>query len=179
MARLRNVRGVAKVRTFFNRLPDDFRNEIVVELNVMGPQLLSRIQGRTPVRTGALKGGESWRVLPRSLKLQIGFLGTPSGRSKLFYARIVEFGRKAKTVQATRLVRGGRSAWTAGIASGQYRPSSKPHALVEHYALKVGATQPRLMVSGRMTDPAQPAGQQFAGYLQPGALPRRGGEWAG
>jgi len=70
-------------------------------MKVTGVQVLAQQRALAPFRTGAVKGALSMRVLPVSLKLKVGLLGKPLNR-RLFYAHIVEFGRKAQTVQAKR-----------------------------------------------------------------------------
>lgn len=74
------------------------RAEMGHVLQDAGPRLARQMQGRAPRRTGALQAGIKWKVLPKTLKLQVGLLGTKAGRSKLFYGRIMEFGRKAQVV---------------------------------------------------------------------------------
>lgn len=111
-------KGLRKVRQTLKRLPDEVRGEMIVEFNQVGPEFVARIQGRTPLKTGALRSGIKFRVLPRVPKLQVGILGTPSARSKLFYGRILEFGRKAQTKEAKRRGPGGaRSTYTINVGS--------------------------------------------------------------
>lgn len=81
------------------------RAEMADVLTKTGPpaaSIVSRRVGATTHRmTGALLAGVKWKVYPRSLRLQVGFLGTKAGRAKLFYARILDLGRKAQTVNVT------------------------------------------------------------------------------
>lgn len=102
----RRVIGASKVRRMMRRLPDSMQEELVRELNVAGIEMLSVMQGRAPARTGALKSGLRFKVFPRTMRLQVGILGKRE-RSRLFYAHILEFGRKAQEVRARRRTKSG------------------------------------------------------------------------
>jgi hypothetical protein len=97
----RRVRGDRSFRRLIDKLPDSVRQMIVGQMRVTGTQVLAQQRSLAPFRTGAVKGALSMRILPNSLKLKVGILGKPLNR-KLFYAHIIEFGRKAQTVQAKR-----------------------------------------------------------------------------
>jgi hypothetical protein len=141
--RKRRVRGVASVRKLLRQLPDDAKNEIIVELNVSGREMLPRMQGRAPYKTGATRSGLSFKVLPKSLRLQIGLLGTKAGRSKLFYARIQDLGRKAQVVTVRRFRAGGQRLYFRGHKFG---PS------VQMYPMHVPFMKGKRFVTGGMRD---------------------------
>ena len=61
-----------------------------------------RVEATTRRRSGRLLAGVKWKVFPRTLRLQVGYLGTKAGRAKLFYARILVLGRAAQVVTVTR-----------------------------------------------------------------------------
>lgn len=127
----RRVRG--NVRSLLKRLPDSVREEMHAQLEETGKLALARAQERVPVDTGALKRGLSMRVY-KSLRLRVGLIGKATNR-KLYYGRIVEFGRKAKTVVVNRSGKGvrvsgnrwKRQALEAGVR-GFYRLRVKPMA---------------------------------------------------
>lgn len=98
---MRRVRGDRSFRRLLDRLPGSVRQMIVGQMKVTGIQVLAQQRALAPFRTGATKGALSMRVLEKSLKLKVGLLGKPLNR-RLFYAHIIEFGRKAQTVQAKR-----------------------------------------------------------------------------
>lgn len=99
------------------RLPDSVREEVAAGLNTWGARLASAMRARAPKRTGALQQGISHKVLARSLKLQVGLLGTKRGRSKLFYARILDLGRKRQVRPARRRLKSGAvSSYTINVA---------------------------------------------------------------
>lgn len=97
-----SVRGIGPLRRLMKRLPDEMRNEMIVELHVLGRELVQRMIGAAPSRTGALRRGLSYKVFPKTLRLQAGLLGTKKGRSRLFYAYILDQGRRAQEVNVTR-----------------------------------------------------------------------------
>lgn len=153
MARRRSVRGMSRIKRLFRRLPDALASEIVVELNVTGRDILAAVKARTPRRTGALQGGESHKVLPKSLRLQVGLLGTPKGRARLFYGRIQDLGRKAQVVLVQRRRRvkaaiGGRSTSMLRTERGR----KKKEDIVATYRMKVPAMKGKRFVTGRFTD---------------------------
>lgn len=137
------VRGAQSVKRLLNRLPDSVRNQVIVEFNVSGREMAPRMQGRAPMKTGATRRGISFKVFPKTLKLQVGLLGTKAGRSKLFYARIQDLGRKAQTVTARRFRAGGQRLYFRGAKFG---PS------VQTYAMNVRAMAGKKFVTGGMRD---------------------------
>jgi len=115
------IRGSKGFRRILKGLPDAMRAEMVDVLTKTGPSAAAiieqRIAGTTKRRSGKLRAGVKWKVFPRTLRLQAGFLGTKAGRQKLFYARILDLGRRAQTVTVHRrkvsgslLVRGRRDS---------------------------------------------------------------------
>ena len=102
--------GARRVRRLLKRLPDDVRTEMAGVLQQQGPIITAYARAAAPRRTGKLERAIDWRVRPKSLSLRVGLL-TKKVASDLFYARILEFGRKAKTVVAKRRTRAGRIAY--------------------------------------------------------------------
>jgi hypothetical protein len=147
------VRGVGTVRALLRKLPDAGKDEILVEMNLAGRDLAGAMRGRTPFRTGALQAAIGYRVLTGAVRLIVGIISTPKGRSKLFYGRVLNFGRpgqgKPDVVQVRRLRAGGRAAWTDQIRAGTASPSAKPSRLVSTYAMRVGKIPAMRFVTGR------------------------------
>lgn len=137
------VRGAASIKKLLNRLPTSARNELIVELNLGGREMQGRMQGRAPIRTGATRRGIKFKVFPKTLKLQVGLLGGKVGRSKLFYARIQDLGRKAQTVTARRFRAGGQRIYFRGQKFGP---------AVQTYPLNVRAMVGKKFVTGGMRD---------------------------
>lgn len=141
--RKRRVRGAASITKLLRTLPDQVSQEMIVELHSSGREMLGIMQGRAPMRTGKTRRGLSYRVLPKSLKLQVGLIGTKAGRSKLFYARIQDLGRKAQTVSVKRFRAGGQRIYFRGKKFG---PDTQT------YSLNVRAMAGKKFITGRMTD---------------------------
>ena len=109
----RRTRGDRAFRKMLRRLPDTAREEMADVLDGAGGELVAAIKADTPVLTGALRRGISKKLSRRTLKLQVGLVGRPINR-KLFYGRIVEFGRKAKTVMVQRRRAGANNGYRGG-----------------------------------------------------------------
>ena len=121
-------------------MPDAMRLEMADVLTKSRPAAEALVAGRleatTKRRTGALRAGVKSKVFPKTLRLQVGFLGTKAGRAKLFYARILDLGRKAQTVTVHR-----RKVAGSPLVRGR-RISGQP------YQLRVRAIAAKRFVSG-------------------------------
>lgn len=105
-ARKRRVLGDRAFKKLLIRMPSAIREEIVRMLEETGRSILAAQRADAPSRTGAVRRALSMRVLPGALQLKVGLLGRPLNR-RLFYARIVEKGRKAQVSAAARMSRSG------------------------------------------------------------------------
>ncbi len=101
------LKGAPRVKRLMRRLPDAAQVEIVHALRDTGPKLAREMQSRAPRRTGALRAGITWKLFPKTLRLQAGLIGTKRGRARLFYGWILEYGRKGGTVKAKRRTKSG------------------------------------------------------------------------
>lgn len=105
-------------------MPDAMRAEMVDVLTKSRPAAEALVAGRldatTRRRTGKLRAGVKSKVFSRTLRLQVGFLGTKAGRAKLFYARILDLGRKAQTVTIKRGPRAGKKMKVRAIAARRF-----------------------------------------------------------
>lgn len=120
------LQGVRSTRRLLRNIPDTARAEVVHVLQDAGPRIARVMQGRTPRRTGALQAGIKWKLTPKTLKLQIGLLGTKRGRAKLFYGYILNFGRKAQTVMIKRGPRKGHPMNVSRIAPKHFVTGAMP-----------------------------------------------------
>jgi hypothetical protein len=120
----RRIRGDRAFKRLIGKLPETVKGEMVVELNVLGRDQLARERSLVAKRSGKLGNALSFKVLPATLKLKVGLLGKPINK-KLFYGRIIEFGRKSKVVD---VVRGGLSSRVraAGGRSNRYKALAHP-----------------------------------------------------
>lgn len=97
----RRIRGDKAFAKLIKRMPKEIQNQVEQLLRETGAEVLAEQTSRAPVRTGALRRGLSMKVLPKSRRLQVGLIGKPINR-RLFYGRIIEFGRTGQTVRARR-----------------------------------------------------------------------------
>ncbi|TCP33272.1 hypothetical protein [Sphingomonas sp. BK235] len=120
------VPGSKAFRRIMQQLPDEARSDLVASFDRAGRRTQAAVQARAKRKTGALRQGVKYVVRPKTLRLQVGLLGTKRGRSKLFYGFVLDKGRKAQTVRIARGPRTGASMKVRAIAgdrfvSGQYR----------------------------------------------------------
>ena len=120
------VKGARAFRQRLKKLPDAVSAEIVDVLDDGGRKMRAAMQARARRRSGKLAAGVKYKVLPKTLRLQVGLLGTKRGRAKLFYGFILDRGRKAQTVTIGRGPRAGKSMKIKarkgdGFVSGRYQ----------------------------------------------------------
>jgi len=108
-ARVRSqLQGAKSFRRLLKGIPDEMRLEMAHVLEDVGPKLARAVQANAPSKTGALRAGIKWKVLRRSLRLQVGLLGSKRGRAKLFYGYILNYGRKGEPVFTKRKTKSGK-----------------------------------------------------------------------
>lgn len=144
--------GGRRFRRIMKGLPDAMRGQLVSVLNSGGRAILSAMRARAPRRTGALRAGLSYRVLPKSLRLRVGLLGR--GRGKLFYARIQDLGRKGQTVSVRR-----RIAGVAQAGGGK----AKPGARAAQYLMRVRPMEGKRFITGRFPELKSTIGNALRG----------------
>jgi hypothetical protein len=103
------LKGARRVRRLLKRLPDTVAAEMAEVMKANGPAIRAYAQAAAPDKSGALRRAIAWKFNARSLSLRVGLLTRAVAR-RLFYARILEFGRAAQTVTVRRRTRTGRTA---------------------------------------------------------------------
>ena len=98
------LKGARKVKRLLKRLPDDVRTEINDVYRAKAPEALAYMQANAP--GSRIAKAMRFRIAEKTSKLLIGLIGRKAN-SDLFFARILEQGRKAKTVQVKRRTKGG------------------------------------------------------------------------
>lgn len=133
-------------KSLLKRLPESVAEEIRQQHHETGKILLARAHARVPVKTGKLKAGLSYKVTPKTLKLRFGLLGKRINR-KLYYGRMVEFGRKAKTIIVTRkgTLQRARAAGLK-VRANAYKRAALKAGVGGAYKLRVKAMRPRPFV---------------------------------
>lgn len=129
------VQGQAKMRRLLRQLPDEARADILGVMERGGRRAQAAMKARARHRTGKLQAGVRYRMLNKSLRMQVGLLGTKRGRAKLFYGFVLDKGRKAQTVTVRRIAK--------GLGRG------KPAGTVSSYQMRVRALRGDEFVSGR------------------------------
>lgn len=104
--RRRRIRGDRAFKKLLRQLPAAARAEMVVSLEQGGRTILAVERADAPQATGATRAALSMRVLRGALQLKVGLVGRPLNR-RLFYARIIEKGRKGGVVRAARRLKSG------------------------------------------------------------------------
>lgn len=152
--RSNQVEGLAQTLDMFGVIPEAARDQLAVELGIIGYEVL-RAQKRDVAKdTGELEAGLALKLYLDELRVRIGLLGlrarsrsaqrraqkqgrtAPRSYGGLFYGVIVEKGRKAQVVNVIR-GSGGSKARSARRRSEQGLPARKP------YKMRVKALAPR------------------------------------
>ena len=100
-----HVIGARAFRKLLSRVPAAARDDIVEMFEEAGDQIAANAKSDSPSRRVA--GAITKRVSRASLRLRVGLIGAPLNR-RLFFARILEKGRKAQNVRARRRSKSGK-----------------------------------------------------------------------
>lgn len=100
-------KGGKRFKRILQQLPDEARRDLVDAFGRAGRRAQAAMRARAKRKTGNLQQGVKYLVRPKTLRLQVGLLGTKRGRSKLFYGFVLDKGRTAKTVRIKRGPRAG------------------------------------------------------------------------
>jgi hypothetical protein len=101
------VRGLAAAFSLFDALPDAARDELSADLREIAADVLAAQRRDVAVATGGLRDKAlTIKDVVDKLRIRIGVLGLTGGRVKYYYARFVEYGRRAQVVRVTRRRKG-------------------------------------------------------------------------
>lgn len=141
MSKLKEARST---RSLLRRLPEASQTEIIGAFERGGPRLRAAMQAKAKRKTGTLAAGVKFRIYPKTLRMQVGLLGTKRGRAKLFYGFVLDKGRKAQvvTVQRRRI----------GVGKVLSRGRKRAQDIVSTYRLRVKALAADRFVTGRYPD---------------------------
>jgi hypothetical protein len=156
--RSNQVDGLAETYSMLGRLPEAAREQVGVEMALIGYEVLRAQKRDVDKHTGALAAGLSLQLELDELRVRVGLIGMKarsksalraarkSGRAPgesfgdLYYGRFVEFGRKAQTVLVERRKR----------VDGKLRlgPGRRKRAedIAKTYSLRIKARAPRPFV---------------------------------
>lgn len=119
----RPIKGLVSLRRTLRNLPESARQELADSLDLAGMHLRNQAQAQAPRKTGALVANIGYRVQRKSLRLRVGFVTKKAAR-QAFYAWILEWGRKARTVTARRAGGQPYQYRVSPIAKGAYTITS-------------------------------------------------------
>ncbi|NLS28160.1 hypothetical protein S2M10_31690 [Sphingomonas sp. S2M10] len=136
------LQGVDAIQQMMDQVSSAARDELAVELGIISRDLLAWQRSAAPKDTGELAGFLSIWVMVDELRARVGFISAKGARgqgnkTKVFYGRFVQYGRKAQTVLVTRhlkrKVRG----------NGRYGTTKRVIYDGKPYPLRVKAMAPR------------------------------------
>lgn len=112
-----------RIRRIMAALPDAVDAEIVALYQRHGPAILAKARSEVPVRTGKLRSLLAFKIMPatatKSARFRMGLL-TKAVQRKVWYARILEYGRKAQIAKARRNGGNPYSVKVQAIPAGRY-----------------------------------------------------------
>jgi hypothetical protein len=138
------VQGLADAYALFDAIPQQAQEELDKVLTDIGEMAYSEERADVPERTGALAAGLRIQELLNRLRVRIGLIGLAGGRAKLFYGRIINFGRRAQVVIVSRRKVGIAKRLTAG--------RKRASDIAATYALHVTALPAREFITADRPD---------------------------
>jgi hypothetical protein len=167
------VDGLAEIYSMFGRMTAAAREQLGVEMERIGTEILAAQRRDVPKLTGALGSGLSVQMQIEELRVRIGLIGIKArsrsalrraqrqGRAPgesfgdLYYGRFVEYGRRAQVVLVQR-----RRRFNGRLRTESRRKRADDVAAT--YSMKVPAMAPRPFV--HVDRPEINAEQQLANF---------------
>lgn len=117
------VKDRQRIRRIMKALPDTVNAEIVEVYKRHGPAVLAKAKSEVPVRTGKLRSLLAFKIMPatasKAARFRMGLL-TKAVQRKVWYARILEYGRKAQLAKARRNGGNPYTVRVSAIPAGRY-----------------------------------------------------------
>ncbi|CAN5368661.1 hypothetical protein BH10PSE14_BH10PSE14_04380 [soil metagenome] len=148
------VQGLADAFAMFDAIPTQAQQELVVDLGIIGRDVLAVQRRLVPVLTGELGSALALQVLVDQLRLRIGLI---SKRLSPYYGRFVEFGRRAQTVLVQRRRR------VKGLLRSS-RGRKRAEDIAATYTMHVKARAPHPFVNPLSPDLETTAEQRLASF---------------
>lgn len=95
------TRDRIRVRRLLLGIGPQVQEEVLSAYQRHAPAILAHARGEVPSSTGKLRAALNFKIYPKTLRLRVGLL-TKTVQRKFFYARILEYGRKAQTAKVNR-----------------------------------------------------------------------------
>lgn len=104
MMQYQRLEGAEIILRQFDTIPKAAREQLGVELAIIGRDFRDQQKAAAPEGTGLLRGALAVLLMLEQLRIRVGLIGQRNRRTRkrsygdAFYGRFVEFGRKAQTV---------------------------------------------------------------------------------
>lgn len=146
--------GLAETYSLLGAIPQAAREQVGVEMALIGREVLTAQRRDVAKRSGALEGGLRIEGRLEELRLRIGLIGIKSRArfnpllarqpgvnfGSLYYGRFVEFGRRGQTVLVTRRIKDRKITGNGRTSARQVAYGGKA------YSMKVKAMAARPFV---------------------------------
>lgn len=118
------TRDRIRVRRVLQGMGPEVEKQVLASYQRHAPAILAYARGEAPSRSGNLRARLAFKIFPKTLRLRIGLL-TRAVQRKVWYARILEYGRRAQSVRVKRRrpVSGGLTQYVMrvkAIPAGRY-----------------------------------------------------------
>lgn len=118
------TRDRIRIRRILSSIGPKAEKEVLSAYQRHGPAILAYARNETPSRSGRLRSALNFKIFPKTLRFRMGLL-TKAVQRRVWYARILEFGRQSKvvTVKRRRPVSGGVAVYLMrirAIPAGRY-----------------------------------------------------------
>ena len=118
------TRDRIRIRRILSNIGPESEKEVLNAYHQHGPAILAYARSETPSRSGKLRAALNFKIYPKALRFRIGLL-TKAVQRRVWYARILEYGRKSKvvTVKRRKPVSGGVAVYLMrirAIPAGRY-----------------------------------------------------------
>ena len=150
------IQGLADAYALFDAIPQAAQDELDGLLIDIGEMAYSEQRADVPERTGALASGLRIQELLNSLRVRVGLIGLAGGRAKLFYGRIINFGRRAQVVIVSRR--------KPGIAKRTSSGRKRADDIAATYALRVKPMPPREFITAPRPEFQAAVAQRLANF---------------
>jgi hypothetical protein len=118
------TRDRIRIRRILSNIGPEAEREVLSAYDRHGPAILAYARSEVPSRSGKLRAALAFKIFPKTLRFRIGLL-TKAVQRRVWYARILEYGRKSQVakVKRRRPVSGGVAVYLMkirAIPAGRY-----------------------------------------------------------
>lgn len=95
------TRDRIRIRKLLQNIGPAAEREVLQAYQRHAPAMVAYARNEAPSRSGKLRAALAFKIFPKTLRLRIGLL-TKAVQRRVWYARILEYGRKAQSVKVNR-----------------------------------------------------------------------------